>query len=66
MVAAGIGKEGSHKPSLLGRKHHIEVATKLTKNNKHPKLNKLKGEERFLNLKYSMIKMFLIDENTRT
>ena len=44
MVAAGIGKEGSRKPSLFGRKRYIEIATKLTKNNKHSKLNKLKRE----------------------
>ena len=28
VVAARVGKEGSRKPSLLGRKRHIELATK--------------------------------------
>ncbi len=28
VVAAGVGKEGSRKPSLLGRNHHIKLATK--------------------------------------
>ena len=51
MVAAGIGKEGSRKPSLFGRKRYIEIATKPAKNNKHLKLNKLKYEERFFELK---------------
>ncbi|MBI0004971.1 hypothetical protein H3S74_01800 [Gilliamella sp. W8126] len=27
-VAMVVGKEGSRKPSLLGRKRHIELATK--------------------------------------
>ena len=28
VVAAGVGKEGSRKPSLLGRNRRIEIATK--------------------------------------
>ena len=28
VVAARVGKEGSRKPSLLGRNHHIELITK--------------------------------------
>ncbi|OTQ59276.1 hypothetical protein B6D18_04375 [Gilliamella sp. A7] len=28
VVAARVGKEGSRKPSLLGRNHHIKLATK--------------------------------------
>ncbi|PXZ06181.1 hypothetical protein DKK79_05835 [Gilliamella apicola] len=51
IVAAGIGKEGSRKPSLFGRKRYIEIATKPAKNNKYLKLNKLKYEERFFELK---------------
>ena len=51
VVAAEDCKEGSRKPSLLGRKRYIEVATKLTKNNNYSKLNKLKREERFFELK---------------
>ena len=42
IAATGVGKAGSCNPSLLGRKRYMEVATKLAKNNKHPKLDKLK------------------------
>ncbi|MBI0005018.1 hypothetical protein H3S74_02035 [Gilliamella sp. W8126] len=28
VVAAGVGKEGSRKPSLLGRNRSIEIVTK--------------------------------------
>ena len=50
MVAAGIGKEGSRKPSLFGRKRYKEIA-KTAKNNKHPILNKLKCAEQVFELK---------------
>ena len=39
VVAAGVGKEGSRKPSLLGRNRHIELATKQqnVRNSNNPK-----------------------------
>ncbi|MBI0004652.1 hypothetical protein H3S74_00185 [Gilliamella sp. W8126] len=40
VVAVGVGKEGSHKPSLLGRNRRIELITKQqnVRNSKNKKI----------------------------
>ena len=48
VVAAGVGKEGSRKPSLLGRNRRIELATK--QQNVRNSANKKFEERVFFNL----------------